>query len=97
MILVSTMEFSDIPDIMVLPEIILDITLWVKSKMASISARLSYKLTSFLTEWTQKHNFGSTIGFSSMPEIVVWLGNSLAISLWVKSKMADNCESQKII
>ena len=58
MILVSTMEFSDIPDIMVLPEIILDITLWVKSKMASIPARLSYKLTSFSTEWTQKHNLG---------------------------------------
>ena len=32
------------PDIMVLQETILDIALWVKSKMASISARLSYKL-----------------------------------------------------
>ena len=46
------------PDIMVRQEIILDIAVWVKSKMASISARLSYTLTSFLTEWTQKQNFG---------------------------------------
>ena len=58
MILVSTMDFSDMPDIMVLPGIILDIALWAKSKMTSVSAMLSYKLTSFLTEWTQKHNFG---------------------------------------
>ena len=37
MILVSTMDFSDMPDIMVWPAIILDIALWVKSKI--ISAR----------------------------------------------------------
>ena len=41
--LVSTMLFSDMPDKMVLQETILGIALWVKSKMASISARLSYK------------------------------------------------------
>ena len=52
MILISTMDFSYMPDIMGLQETILDIVLWVKSKMASISARLSYKLTSFSTEWT---------------------------------------------
>ena len=52
MISVSTMDFSDMPDIIVLQETILDFALWVKSKMASISARLSYKLTSFSTEWT---------------------------------------------
>ena len=40
MILVSTMDFSDMPDIMVLQETILDIALWAKSKMAFISARL---------------------------------------------------------
>ena len=51
MILVSTMDFSDMRDIMVLQETILDIAFWVKSKMATISARLSYKLTSFSTEW----------------------------------------------
>ena len=44
--------FSDMPDIMVLQETISDIALWIKSKMASISARLSYKLTPFSTEWT---------------------------------------------
>ena len=52
MILVSTMDFSDMPDIMVLQETILDIALWAKSKMAFISARLSYKFTSFPAEWT---------------------------------------------
>ena len=57
MILVSATGFSCMPDIMVWPEIILDIALWIKSKMA-ISAKLRYKLTSFLTKWTQKHNFG---------------------------------------
>ena len=56
--MVSTIGFSCMPGIMVWPEIILDIALWVKSKMASISARSSYKLTSFPTEWKQKHNFG---------------------------------------
>ena len=44
------MDFSDMPNMMMLPEIILDIALWEKSKMASISERLSYKLTSFSTE-----------------------------------------------
>ena len=34
MILVSTMDFSDMTDIIVLQENILDIALWVKSKMA---------------------------------------------------------------
>ena len=58
MIFVSTIGFLCIPDIMVWPEIILDIALWVKSKMASISARLSHILTSFSTEWMQKHTFG---------------------------------------
>ena len=58
MILVSTIMFSCMPDIMVWPDIILDIALWVKSMMASLSARLTYKLTTFSTEWTQKHNFG---------------------------------------
>ena len=58
MILVPTIGFSGMPDIMMWPEIILDIALWVKSKMASISASLSYKLKSFSTERTQKHKFG---------------------------------------
>ena len=58
MILLSTIGYSCMADIMVWPEIILYIVLLVKSEMASISARLSYKLTSFSTDWTQKHNFG---------------------------------------
>ena len=58
MILLSNMDFSDMLDIMVLQETIFDIALWVKSKMASISIRLSYKLTIFSREWTYKHNFG---------------------------------------
>ena len=51
MILVSNMDFSDMPDIMVQCSN-LDNALWVKSKMAAIYAGLSYKLTSFSTEWT---------------------------------------------
>ena len=47
MILLSNMDFSDMLDIMVLQGTIFDIALWVKSKMASISVRLSYKLTIF--------------------------------------------------
>ena len=82
------------PQIMVWPEIILDIALWVKSKMASISARLSYKLT-FSTEWTQKHNFGVChVGFSGMPDIVECFESTFDIELWIKSKMATICENQ---
>ena len=36
MIFVSTIRFSGIPDLVVWSEIILDIALWVKSKMAAI-------------------------------------------------------------
>ena len=39
MILASTIDFSDMSDIRVWPEIILDMALWAKSKMAYISAR----------------------------------------------------------
>ena len=39
----------------------------------------------------------STIGFSGMHDIAVWLENTLAIALRVKSKMAVICENQKII
>ena len=84
------------PEIVVWPKIILDIALWVKSKMASISARLSYKLPSFSTEWTQKHNFG-VIGFSGMPDIVKWFEITLDIALWVKFKMAAIYKKHKLI
>ena len=33
--------------------------------------------------------FLSTIGFSAMPDLVVWSEITLDIALWVKSKMAD--------
>ena len=61
------------PDIMVVQETILIIALWVKSKMASISARLSYELTSFRQNGLKSIILVSTIGFSGMPDIVVWL------------------------
>ena len=39
----------------------------------------------------------STIGFSCMPDMVVWFESTLDIALWVKAKMAVICEYQKII
>ena len=39
----------------------------------------------------------STIGFSGMLDIVVWLESTLAIALLVKSKMAAIGENQKLI
>ena len=39
----------------------------------------------------------STIGFSIMSDIMVWLESSLDIALWVESKMAAICEKQKLI
>ena len=35
--------------------------------------------------------FVSTIGFSGMPDLVVWSEITLDIALWVKSKMAAIC------
>ena len=83
------------PDIMVWPEIILDIAMWVKSKMASISARLCYKLTS--SNRRKSILLVSTLGFSGMPDIVEWFESTLDIALWVKSKMAAIWENQKLI
>ena len=47
MILVSTMGFSGMPDLVVWSEITLDMALWVKSKMPAIRLRLNSKLISF--------------------------------------------------
>ena len=44
MIFVSTIGFSGMPDLVVWPEITLDIALWVKSKMAAIWPRSNIKL-----------------------------------------------------
>ena len=41
-------------------------------------------------------NFVSTIGFSGMPDLVVWSEITLDIALWVKSKMAAIFQGQTI-
>ena len=40
--------------------------------------------------------FVSTIGFSGMPDLVVWSEITLNIALWLKSKMAAIFKSQTI-
>ena len=47
MILVSTIEFSGMPDLVVWSEITIDFALWVKSEMAAIWLRSNIKLISF--------------------------------------------------
>ena len=73
---------------MVWPEIILAIELWLKSKMATITARLSYKLPSFSTEWTAKHNFDVYHWVFMYSRHNVLLESTLDIALWVKYTMA---------
>ena len=59
------------PDIMVWAKIILVIALVIKSKMASIAARLSYINYHHFRQKGQKSIIVSTIiGFSGMPDIV---------------------------
>ena len=71
MTLVYTIWFSDMPDIMVWPEIILAFELWVKSKMATITARLSYiNYQHFRRSGPKSIILMSTIGFSGIPDIV---------------------------
>ena len=92
MTLVSTILFPGMPDIMVWPEIILAIALWVKFKMATITVKVKLcKLASFSTEWTV---YDWVFRYSRH---IVWLESTLDIALWVKSKMAAICENQKII
>ena len=50
MILLSTIGFSGMPDLVVWSVIILDIALWVKSKIAAIWPRSNIKLLSVTTE-----------------------------------------------
>ena len=98
MTLVSTIWFPGMPDILVWPEIILAIALWVKSKMATITAKVKLcKLTLFSTEWTAKHNFDVYDWVFRYSRHSVWLESTLDIALWVKSKMAAICENQKIM
>ena len=71
MTLVSTIWFSGMPDIMMWPEIIMAIILWVKSKMATVTARLSYiNYHHFQQNEPQSIILMSTIGFSCIPDIV---------------------------
>ena len=50
MISVSTIGFSGMPDLVLWAGMILDIALWVKSKMAAIWPRSNIKLISFSNE-----------------------------------------------
>ena len=50
LILVSTVGFSDMPDLVVCSEITLDIALWVTFKMATICPRSNNKLILFSTQ-----------------------------------------------
>ena len=50
MILVSTIRFSGMPDVVVWSEIILDVALWVKSNMAAFCPRSNSKSISFSTQ-----------------------------------------------
>ena len=72
MILVSTIRFSGMPDLVVLSEITLDVALWVKSKMAAFCSRSNRGRFMFKV---------SIMGFSGMPDIVVLSENILDIAL----------------
>ena len=91
MILVSTIWFSGMPDIMVWPEIILVIALVCKIQDGLHFCKVKlYKLPSFLTERTEKHNFDvyhSRVFEQAYARHSVWLESTLDIALWVKSKM----------
>ena len=83
------MWFSGIPDITVWPEIILVIALISKIKDGLHFCKVKlYKLPSFSTERTGKHNFdvyhNRVFGYVRHS---VWLESTLNIALWVKSKM----------
>ena len=81
MILVSTIWFSGMPDIMVWPEIILVIALVSKIQDGLHFCKIRlYKLPSFLTERTKSIILMSTIiGFSGRHS--VWLECTLYIAL----------------
>ena len=70
----------------------LDIALWVKSKMPSISARFRALYIDIIFD-----RMDVKAGFLGMPDMVVWFEITLYIALWVKSKMAAICENQKLL
>ena len=75
-----------------LPEMILDITLWVM--MALICAMLRYKLILFSREWTHIYAFDDYHRVLGMPDIMVWQESTLDSALCVKSKMAIICQTK---
>ena len=81
MILVSTIRFSCMPDLVVLSKNTLDVALWVKSKMAAFAQG------QIVNQYHFRHNRGklmfevSIMGFSGMPDIVVLSENILDIAL----------------
>ena len=89
MILVSTIWFSGMTDIMVWPEIILVITLVSKIQDDPHFCKVKlYKLPLFSTERTEKHNFDVYHNKVFVyARHIVWLESTLDIALWVKSKM----------
>ena len=71
MTLVFTIWFAGMPDIMGWPEIILAIALWVKSKMAAITAKFSYiNYHHFRQNGPQSIVLMYTNGFSGIADIV---------------------------
>ena len=86
MILLSTIWFSVMPDIMVWPENILVLALVSKIQDGPRICKVKlYKLQLFSTE---KHNFdvyhNKVFGYARH---IVWLESTLDTALWVKSKM----------
>ena len=81
MISVSTIGFSGMPDLVLWSEIILDIALRVKSKMAAIWPRSNIKLISFPMNRNRCMILVSTIRFSGMPDLVVLSKITLDVAL----------------
>ena len=88
MILISTIWFSGMPDIMVWPEIILVIALVSKIQDGLHFCKVKlYKLPSFSTERTEKHNFVYHNRVFGYARHSVWLESTSDITLWVNSKI----------
>ena len=81
MILVSTIWFSGMPDLVVWSEITLDVALWVNPRWPPFAQGQT------VNQYHFRHNRGrfmfevSIMGFSGMPDIVVLSGNILDIAL----------------
>ena len=86
MILVSTIWFSGMSDIMVWPKVILVIALVSKIQDSPHFCKVKlYKLPLFSTE---KHNFDVYhVKVFRYARHIVWLESTLDIALWIKSKM----------